>query len=121
MTDTSDPGHAFDLYKEAAEKGGDPDAAFITGNCYFYGMGTQKDIESAQVFYEKAVMDGHVNALQALARCLWTQQDSKSSQKAVSLFRKWIAAQDEEVIKRFEGISDREWADHLDHVFSETN
>jgi TPR repeat protein len=119
-SDTTDPGRAFDLYKEAAEEGGDPDASFITGNCFFYGMGTQKDIEAAQVFYEKAVTDGHINALQALARCLWIQQDS-NSEKAVSLFKKWIAAQDEEVVKRFEGISDREWADHLAAVFSESD
>ena len=61
------PVRALALFAVAADAG-DVQAAFETGECYFYGRGTLRHPASAARWYQRAAEAGHVRAQCRLAR-----------------------------------------------------
>ncbi|GES97447.1 kinase-like domain-containing protein [Rhizophagus clarus] len=61
---------AFELYKEAAEKG-HIDAIHQLGECYYYGIGTEKNEARTFELYKEAVEKGHINAMYQLGKCYY--------------------------------------------------
>ncbi|GES80273.1 kinase-like domain-containing protein [Rhizophagus clarus] len=59
---------AFELYKEAAEKG-QINAIFGLGYCYQYGIGTEENETIAFELYEEAAKKGQINATFILGCC----------------------------------------------------
>jgi hypothetical protein len=58
-------GKSFSQVKEAAS-GGDPDAAYALGYMYYYGQGTQQDVEMGKAWIHRAADQGQPMAIRAL-------------------------------------------------------
>ena len=60
-------GSPFDSYMFSAENG-DPESMFIIGRYYEEGIGTEKNLQEAKKWYNKAATVGHFGAKKALLR-----------------------------------------------------
>ena len=56
----------FDMFRKDAEKG-NPQSMYIVGRYYEDGIGMNKDVESARIWYGKAAAAGNEAAKRALA------------------------------------------------------
>ena len=76
---------AFDNFKKAAGMG-EPTAIYLTGICYSYGQGTEKDSVKAFNLYRSAANCGIPAAIHQLATCY---KDGSGTEKNDALALKW--------------------------------
>ena len=82
----------YDSYNEALlskAEGGDAEAQYALGNCYFDGKGIDQNREKAVVWYTKAANQGHVAAQTDLGYCYYNAVGvSQDYVKAVNWYSK---------------------------------
>ena len=106
----SDPQEAFILYNESSSQG-DELSTKIVGDCYYFGIGTESNLESSLEYYECAISLGSNEALLPCLRILW---EKKEKSKALQLFQKLINTFMEDQ-SSFKNLSTVEWYERLEN------
>ncbi len=79
---------ALVLFCEGAELG-DAQLAWYAGDAYEFGLGTEKSLAKAELYFERAVVCGSIGAITALGELRWRTAKSAQAQSAiVRLYRR---------------------------------
>ena len=79
-----DCNRAFDCFLKASIQG-DLDSLVMLGDCYYYGHGCEIDLDLAKEYYQKAIDNGHTEAILSIIKCL-----KPSDPLCKQLFRQYI-------------------------------
>src|SRR5436190_248752 len=86
-TEIKDLSDNINLLKQLAES--DDYAQFNLANSYYNGEGTEKNLEKAFYWYQKAAENGNNNAMYNLARCYKNREGTeKNLEKALHWYQK---------------------------------
>ncbi len=89
LAQPSSPREAYSEELRARAEGGDEDAQFQLGNCYFFGLGVPKKQIDGVNWYRKAAEQGHAEAQFNLGGCLYQGYGVEPNQtEAVRWWRK---------------------------------
>ena len=108
-----DPKEAFSLYCESAKQG-DGSAAKIVGDCYYFGIGTESNLENAMEYYEKGISLGSIESTPFLIRILW---ERKQKSNALELFQNWINTLEQDK-SSFKDLSTFDWYERLENFLN---
>src|ERR1043165_4780915 len=76
-TEIKDLSDNINLLKQLAEN--DEYAQFNLANSYYNGEGTEKNLEKAVYWYQKAAENGNNNAMNSLARCYYNGEGTEKN------------------------------------------